>query len=254
MNAVHSTTNILWPLGVLYLYYLLALLINSALPSTVFTDQLPSIYWPTFHQFTHNLLVSFFPTKSLFYWQVPSPLLPPWTPGCILCLWYLYKHSYCILGKVKCLHYRNLWETYLIGNDLFRSTKQNVASIHPPTDAHGQNLLLHSIELKHHIRKMMLMKLAAQHQQAGGNVSWENLVTLFLFSYTLQCTNKVQYTANLNLKVFLDLFCFSQKNDNLPQLPTPPPPPKKYCSKKGIYISPNQHGFLSKPSETDEKR
>jgi hypothetical protein len=46
-----------------------------------------------------------------------------------------------------------------------------LASIQPPLDSHGQNLLLHAIELKHHIRKMMLMKMAAQHQQAGGNVN-----------------------------------------------------------------------------------
>lgn len=52
-----------------------------------------------------------------------------------------------------------------------RSSNQNLASIQPPLDSHGQNLLLHSIELKHHIRKMMLMKMAAQHQQAGGSVS-----------------------------------------------------------------------------------
>ncbi|XP_046851381.1 STAGA complex 65 subunit gamma-like [Xenia sp. Carnegie-2017] len=50
-------------------------------------------------------------------------------------------------------------------------------SVAPPVDKHGQNLLLHSIELKHHIRKMMLMKMAAQHQQAGGNKN-ENLPQL----------------------------------------------------------------------------
>ncbi|CAB4018133.1 Hypothetical predicted protein [Paramuricea clavata] len=57
------------------------------------------------------------------------------------------------------------------------SSNQNLASIQPPLDSHGQNLLLHSIELKHHIRKMMLMKMAAQHQQAGGSKN-ENLPQL----------------------------------------------------------------------------
>lgn len=50
------------------------------------------------------------------------------------------------------------------------------------------------------------------------------------------------------------LVLFSQKNDNLPQLPAPPPPPKRYCSKNGIYVRPHQRGFLSKPSEVNEKR
>ena len=71
---------------------------------------------------------------------------------------------------------------------VLRSSNQNLASIQPPLDSHGQNLLLHSIELKHHIRKMMLMKMAAQHQQAGGNVS--NLKTsavqeIWAFQYLL---------------------------------------------------------------------
>ena len=57
------------------------------------------------------------------------------------------------------------------------SSNQNLASIQAPLDSHGQNLLLHAIELKHHIRKMVLMKMAAQHQQAGGNKN-ENLPQL----------------------------------------------------------------------------
>lgn len=92
------------------------------------------------------------------------------------------------------------------------TNKQAMTSIQPPVDCHGQNLLLHSIELKHHIRKMMLMKMAAQHQHAGGN-----------------------------------------KNENLPQLPSPPLPPKKHCSKNGIYVRPCQRGFLSKPTEINTK-
>ena len=60
---------------------------------------------------------------------------------------------------------------YLYWSCVHRSSNQDLASIQPPLDSHGQNLLLHALELKHHIRKMMLMKMAAQHQQAGGNVS-----------------------------------------------------------------------------------
>ncbi|XP_028414959.1 STAGA complex 65 subunit gamma-like [Dendronephthya gigantea] len=75
----------------------------------------------------------------------------------------LFKPKPAECGEVK------LYQISCKETALKECSNQALPSIQPPLDSHGQNLLLHAIELKHHIRKMLLMKMAAQHQQAGGN-------------------------------------------------------------------------------------
>lgn len=83
-----------------------------------------------------------------------------------------------------------------------------VASVKAPLDSHSQNILLHSIELLHHKRRMRLMLMAAQHQQADSTMKTDSHET--------------------------------------PPLPSMPPPPGRFGSPRGIVVPPGPMTILAR--------